>query len=622
MRAGIPVLVALALLAGCGDGEPAAPAAGSTLRGTLVDPDGDGFLERGPAMPLAERRDLGGGRPGREIARFGQISDAHVRDEESPARVPFLDRLGTPFEPAFRPQEAETAQVLDAAVRALDAERPQAVAVTGDLADNAQANELDLAISVLDGGRADPSSGARRYEGVQQGDNPDPYYYRPDNDAPRHPGLTGAAQRPFTATGLDAPWYPALGNHDALVQGEVPSTPAIEALATGSRMLTDLDRDVRPPADEASAPAAVAALLADPSGLPGRTREITPDPRRRTLRPEQAVARLRAAVPSARTVAGRLDYTFDIGPRVRAIVLDTVRREGGSRGEVLPRQVGWLQRRLTEAGDRRVVVFSHNPLDSSDGGGRRARGPGRRRPRRRGDLRPPPPQRDRGRPARLLAHQHGVAGRLPAAVADVLPARGRGRGRRARHLDGRPRRARRGRAGARAGLPRRPGRPPAGLRRAPRRPQRALVHPLSGYGPPMPSRILGAFFLVAGALHFIKPRPYESMMPEALPAHRELVYLSGLAEMAGGAGVLVGPHAARGGLVADRDDAGRLPGQRHHGRRSRALPEHPGAAAVGPTAPPGSDRLLDLARHFGRQTAMMSRIEMMPASSPPSTTTR
>ncbi len=369
MRAGIPILAALALLAGCGDGESAVPAAGSTLRATLVDPDGDGFLERGPAMPLAERRDLGGGgRPGREIARFGQISDAHVRDEESPARVPVLDRLGTPFEPAFRPQEAETAQVLDAAVRALDEEHPQAVAVTGDLADNAQANELDLAISVLDGGRADPSSGARRYEGVQQGDNPDPYYYRPDNDAPRHPGLTGAAQRPFTATGLDAPWYPALGNHDALVQGEVPSTPAIESLATGSRMLTDLDRDVRPPADEASAPAAVAALLADPAGLPGRTREVTPDPRRRTLRPEQAVARLRAAVPSARTVGGRLDYTFDIGPRVRAIVLDTVRREGGSRGEVLPRQVGWLQRRLTEAGERRVVVFSHNPLDGSDGG--------------------------------------------------------------------------------------------------------------------------------------------------------------------------------------------------------------------------------------------------------------
>ena len=50
--------------------------------------------------------------------------------------------------------------------------------------------------------------------------------------------------------------------------------------------------------------------------------------------------------------------------------------------------------------------------------------------------------------------------------------------------------------------------------------------------------VLGGFFLAAGALHFIKPRPYESIMPEALPAHRELVYLSGVAEMAGGAGVL------------------------------------------------------------------------------------
>ena len=370
MRVAAAALFVTLAVAGCGDRERAsAPAAGSTLRATLTDPDGDGFLQRGPAMPLTERRDLGrGGRPGREIARFGQITDAHVRDEESPARVPFLDRLGPPFESTFRPQEAQTAQVLDAAVRALGAERPQAVAVTGDLADNAQANELDLAIAVLRGGRADPSSGAARYEGVQQGDNPDPYYYRPDNDAPRHPGLTAAAQERFGATGLDAPWLPVLGNHDALVQGEVPSTPAIEALATGSRMLTDLDRDVRPPGDEASAPAVVGALLDDPAGLPGRTREITPDPRRRTLTPAQAVEKLRAAAPAAGTVAGRLDYTFDIGDRVRAIVLDTVRREGGSGGVVLPEQVSWMRRELRAAGDRRVVVFSHNPLDGSEGG--------------------------------------------------------------------------------------------------------------------------------------------------------------------------------------------------------------------------------------------------------------
>ena len=63
----------------------------------------------------------------------------------------------------------------------------------------------------------------------------------------------------------------------------------------------------------------------------------------------------------------------------------------------------------------------------------------------------------------------------------------------------------------------------------------------------MPSRsriVLATFFIAAGALHFLKPRPYESIMPEALPAHRALVYLSGLAEIAGGAGVL-SPRTSR-----------------------------------------------------------------------------
>jgi uncharacterized membrane protein len=50
--------------------------------------------------------------------------------------------------------------------------------------------------------------------------------------------------------------------------------------------------------------------------------------------------------------------------------------------------------------------------------------------------------------------------------------------------------------------------------------------------------VLGVTFLFAGAMHFIIPRQYIAIMPEYLPAHRELVYASGVAEMAGGAGVL------------------------------------------------------------------------------------
>jgi uncharacterized membrane protein len=49
---------------------------------------------------------------------------------------------------------------------------------------------------------------------------------------------------------------------------------------------------------------------------------------------------------------------------------------------------------------------------------------------------------------------------------------------------------------------------------------------------------LALFFVGAGAMHFVKPRPYESIVPDALPAHREIVYASGVAEIAGGLAVL------------------------------------------------------------------------------------
>jgi len=50
--------------------------------------------------------------------------------------------------------------------------------------------------------------------------------------------------------------------------------------------------------------------------------------------------------------------------------------------------------------------------------------------------------------------------------------------------------------------------------------------------------LLGVTFLVTGALHFLRPRAYEAIMPPWLPRHRELVYASGLAEIAGGAGLM------------------------------------------------------------------------------------
>ena len=51
--------------------------------------------------------------------------------------------------------------------------------------------------------------------------------------------------------------------------------------------------------------------------------------------------------------------------------------------------------------------------------------------------------------------------------------------------------------------------------------------------------------MVAGALHFKRTRWYLSIMPDySAPADRELVYASGVAEIAGGAGFMV-PAARR-----------------------------------------------------------------------------
>ncbi len=373
MRPGliISALVVVALVAGgCGSDDRGAslPRSPSTLAGTWGDRNGDGVPDRGPGEPFVERTELGPRtRPGRVLATIAQISDAHVRDEESPARAPVLDRLGGQFSSTFRPQEALTAQVLAGSVRAVNTQRPDAVLVSGDLADNAQANELDAAVAALRGGVVRPDSGSPGYDGVQAASDPDPFFYRPDVDAPRFPGILSRAQRPFRSPGLRAPWYPVAGNHDLLLAGEAPRTARTAAVAVGDRELALRDPATLDAAGarERDAPALIDRAVAQ--ALRGETRRVVADPRRRLLAPDEAAARLRAAA-GAPGAGPRLDYAVDIGPRVRLIVLDTVSRSGGSQGTVAPAQLAWLDRQLAAAGRGWVLLASHQPLGASASG--------------------------------------------------------------------------------------------------------------------------------------------------------------------------------------------------------------------------------------------------------------
>jgi uncharacterized membrane protein len=53
-----------------------------------------------------------------------------------------------------------------------------------------------------------------------------------------------------------------------------------------------------------------------------------------------------------------------------------------------------------------------------------------------------------------------------------------------------------------------------------------------------PRLLFGPFFILAGVMHFVIPRAYVGIVPPRLPAPRAIVYASGVAEIAGGAGVL------------------------------------------------------------------------------------
>ncbi len=316
-RDALRIAAALAL-AGCQSGTSPGSLAGSgsTRERTWVDPHGDGQLRVGPGEPMVARTELGpAARFTATLTTIAHVTDAHVLDASSPARVSFLDRLGAPFQSTFRPQETLTAQVLAGAARAVRALGPALVLQGGDLIDNDQSNELTHALAALRGGAVAPGSGRDGYFGVQSGLDTDPFYYRPDVDAPRHPGLLRRAVAPFAGRGAGAPIYPVLGDHDALVAGAIAPTPLTRSLAVGDRALWDLPRGLTLP------PGARSTGLLSPDGPPdpglvddllrralaGATVRVPPDPDRRELTFAEVLGGLRA-------VAGPGVSTRDAGP--------------------------------------------------------------------------------------------------------------------------------------------------------------------------------------------------------------------------------------------------------------------------------------------------------------------
>ncbi|GAB5536198.1 MAG: DoxX family protein [Rubricoccaceae bacterium] len=50
---------------------------------------------------------------------------------------------------------------------------------------------------------------------------------------------------------------------------------------------------------------------------------------------------------------------------------------------------------------------------------------------------------------------------------------------------------------------------------------------------------LAGMFVFAGVMHFVKPQMFEAIVPPYLPSPRALVFISGVAEILGGIGLLI-----------------------------------------------------------------------------------
>jgi metallophosphoesterase (TIGR03767 family) len=389
----IAALLAAAMLAVLALAAAAAPPKAARSTDAVTDQH---YLRTAPGVTVAadraERR--------RSLAFFAHLTDLHLADEASPARHEYLSGLRPAFSGFWRSQEAFGPHVVDQAVRAVNRYGPSRIQsaggpaslgftlLTGDLADNAQVNEVRWAVRALDGGRVDPHSGERisarnpcgapvgvvrrlnrrvaqrRYAGVRASAR---------DIGSRWPGVLHQAQQPFVAEGLAVPWFSVRGNHDALPQGHFgPRVAQPRSTPTGCRK-------VFPGARAASTFRLADVWTALRQRLPS-ARFVSPDPRRRFLRSPGEFRRLHGRADESHgfgftparerrlSRGSALYYAWSPQPDLRFVALDTTADAGGAGGHLDHPQYRWLTRELRRAGrrDQVVVVYAHHPLEMMD----------------------------------------------------------------------------------------------------------------------------------------------------------------------------------------------------------------------------------------------------------------
>ena len=93
-------------------------------------------------------------------------------------------------------------------------------------------------------------------------------------------------------------------------------------------------------------------------------------------------------------------------------------------------------------------------------------------------------------------------------------------------------------------------------------------------------RLCGPFFVLAGVMHFVKPRAYRAIVPPYLPAAEAIVYASGVAEIAGGVGLMVPASRRPAGWWLVATLIAVFPANIHMALNPGRFPSVPGGAAA------------------------------------------
>jgi uncharacterized membrane protein len=91
-------------------------------------------------------------------------------------------------------------------------------------------------------------------------------------------------------------------------------------------------------------------------------------------------------------------------------------------------------------------------------------------------------------------------------------------------------------------------------------------------------QLVGPFFVFAGVMHFVIPRTYKKIVPPWVPAREAMVYASGVAEIAGGVGMMVSARRRLAGWWLIATMVGVFPANLHMAMNAEDYPAVPGGA--------------------------------------------